>query len=92
MRDRNDDGRAVLTVVTDKGEFVLDNETAILVPWADTGYRSIKRQSQTNTNQWVSVAHRAHLPPRQVRADLDPRDHVRGSSLRLACKRLPYVG
>jgi predicted transglutaminase-like cysteine proteinase len=55
VRDRNDEGHAVLTVTTDRGEFVLDNENTSVVPWADTGYRYIKRQSQTNPNQWVSI-------------------------------------
>ncbi|MCK1741311.1 transglutaminase-like cysteine peptidase [Bradyrhizobium sp. 139] len=55
VRDRNDEGHAVLTVTTDKGEFVLDNEITTVVPWNETGYRYIKRQSQTNLNQWVSI-------------------------------------
>ena len=55
VRDRNDEGHAVLTVTTDRGEFVLDNENTAVVPWAETGYRYIKRQSQTNPNQWVSI-------------------------------------
>ena len=55
VRDRNGEGHAVLTVTTDKGDFVLDNENSGIVPWRDTGYRYIKRQSQTNPNQWVSI-------------------------------------
>jgi predicted transglutaminase-like cysteine proteinase len=55
VRDRNDEGHAVLTVTTDKGEFVLDNEITTVVPWNETGYRYIKRQSQTDLNQWVSI-------------------------------------
>lgn len=55
VRDKNDEGHAVLTVATDKGEFVLDNEIAAVIPWSETGYRYIKRQSQTNPNQWVSI-------------------------------------
>lgn len=55
VRDRNNEGHAVLTVTTDKGEFILDNEIPSVVSWSQTGYHYVKRQSQTNQNQWVSV-------------------------------------
>lgn len=55
VRDKNDEGHAVLTVTTDKGEFVLDNEITAVVPWYETGYRYIKRQSQTDSNKWVAI-------------------------------------
>ncbi|MCK1492137.1 transglutaminase-like cysteine peptidase [Bradyrhizobium sp. 180] len=55
VRDKNDEGHAVLTVTTDKGEFVLDNEITAVVPWYETGYRYIKRQSQTDLNKWVAI-------------------------------------
>jgi predicted transglutaminase-like cysteine proteinase len=55
VRDKNDEGHAVLTVKTDKGEFILDNENENVVPWTDTGYRFIKRQSQNDPNVWVAL-------------------------------------
>lgn len=55
VRDHKDEGHAVLTVKTDKGEFVLDNQNEDVLPWADTGYRFVKRQSQSDQNAWVSL-------------------------------------
>jgi predicted transglutaminase-like cysteine proteinase len=55
VRDRNGDGHAVLTVKTDKGEFILDNEVDEILPWSDTGYHFVKRQSQSDPNVWVSL-------------------------------------
>ncbi len=55
VRDKRGDGHAVLTVKTDKGDFVLDNQEEQVLLWSDTGYRFVKRQSQTNPNTWVSL-------------------------------------
>jgi predicted transglutaminase-like cysteine proteinase len=55
VRDKKDEGHAVLTVKTDKGDFVLDNQAENVVLWSDTGYRFVKRQSQTDPNMWVSL-------------------------------------
>jgi len=55
VRDRNDEGHAVLTVKTDRGEFILDNQVEGILPWFETGYRFVKRQSQKNPNVWVSL-------------------------------------
>ncbi|MBK5958043.1 transglutaminase [Rhodoplanes elegans] len=55
VRDRKDEGHAVLTVKTDKGEFVLDNQVDEILPWSETGYRFVKRQSQSDPNLWVSL-------------------------------------
>jgi len=55
VRDKRGDGHAVLTVKTDKGEFILDNQNEEIVLWADTGYRFVKRQSQADPNVWVSL-------------------------------------
>jgi predicted transglutaminase-like cysteine proteinase len=55
VRDRNGDGHAILTVKTDKGEYVLDNQTDDIVLWSDTGYRFVKRQSQSDPNAWISL-------------------------------------
>jgi predicted transglutaminase-like cysteine proteinase len=55
VRDKKGDGHAVLMVKTDRGEFVLDNQEGRILPWQDTGYRYIKRQSQEDQNVWVSL-------------------------------------
>ena len=55
VRDRQGDGHAVLTVKTDKGEFILDNQNDEILLWSDTGYRFVKRQSQADPNVWISL-------------------------------------
>lgn len=55
VRDKKGEGHSVLTVRTDKGEFILDNQVEEVLPWADTGYRYIKRQAQHDPNLWVSL-------------------------------------
>jgi len=55
VRDKRGDGHAVLTVKTDKGEFILDNQHEDVLPWSETGYRFVKRQSQADPNVWVSL-------------------------------------
>jgi predicted transglutaminase-like cysteine proteinase len=55
VRDKKGEGHAVLTVKTDKGEFILDNQNENVVAWTETGYRFVKRQSQSDPNEWVSL-------------------------------------
>jgi predicted transglutaminase-like cysteine proteinase len=55
VRDKKDEGHAVLTVKTDRGEFILDNQTDDILMWFETGYRFVKRQSQSDPNVWVSL-------------------------------------
>jgi predicted transglutaminase-like cysteine proteinase len=55
VRDHNGNGHAVLTVKTDRGEYILDNQTNDISLWSDTGYRFVKRQSQSDPNIWVSL-------------------------------------
>jgi len=55
VRDKNGDGHAVLTVKTDRGEFILDNQNAAILLWSETGYQFVKRQSQSDPNVWVSL-------------------------------------
>jgi len=55
VRDRKGDGHALLTVKTDQGEYVLDNQVQEILLWSETSYRFVKRQSQSNPNQWVSI-------------------------------------
>jgi predicted transglutaminase-like cysteine proteinase len=55
VRDKRGDGHAVLTVKTDKGEFILDNQHEDILLWSDTGYRFVKRQSQSDPNLWIAL-------------------------------------
>jgi predicted transglutaminase-like cysteine proteinase len=55
VRDRNGDGHAVLTVRTDKGELILDNQNTHILLWTETAYRFVKRQSQRDPNVWVTL-------------------------------------
>jgi predicted transglutaminase-like cysteine proteinase len=55
VKDERNEGHAVLTVKTNGGEFVLDNMNDEVKPWNRTGYRFVKRQSQTDQNLWVQV-------------------------------------
>ena len=52
--DENGEGHAVLMVRTDRGDLVLDNKTSAILPWHQTGYVFIKRESQSAT-AWVSL-------------------------------------
>jgi predicted transglutaminase-like cysteine proteinase len=55
VRDTKGDGHAVLTVRTTEGDFILDNVRDEILPWSQTGYRFVKRQSQWAPNIWVSL-------------------------------------
>jgi len=55
VRETSGDGHAVLTVRTDRGDFVLDNQNEAIVLWSESGYRFVKRQSQSDPNVWVSL-------------------------------------
>ena len=53
VHESDGEGHAVLTVKTDRGEFILDNLTDDILLWSKTPYRYYKRQSQDNPNVWV---------------------------------------
>ena len=55
VRDKKGEGHAVLTVKTDRGEFILDNQENAILPWYATGYRFVKRQAQSDPNTWVAL-------------------------------------
>ena len=61
-RQAREIGDAVLTVKTDKGEFILDNQSEEILLWSDTTYRFVKRQSQSDPNLWVASS--PLVPPR----------------------------
>jgi predicted transglutaminase-like cysteine proteinase len=56
VRNESDEGHAVLTVTTDKGDYILDNQNKNILLWSETRYRFIKRQSQSDPNVWVSLS------------------------------------
>lgn len=53
--DREGGGHAVLTVITNRGEFVLDNQTDKILPWSRSGLTFIKRQAPDNPNVWADL-------------------------------------
>jgi len=48
-------GHAVLTVAADSGDYVLDNRREDILLWSDTNYKFLKRQTQRDPKQWVSL-------------------------------------
>ncbi|MBJ6131381.1 transglutaminase-like cysteine peptidase [Ochrobactrum sp. Q0168] len=55
VRQPNGDGHAVLTVRTDRGDFILDNLDERVLAWNKTDYTYLKRQSTANSGSWVSI-------------------------------------
>jgi predicted transglutaminase-like cysteine proteinase len=55
VRDSKGEGHAVLTVKTDQGEFILDNQERDILLWSHTSYHFVKRQSQTDPNLWIAL-------------------------------------
>jgi predicted transglutaminase-like cysteine proteinase len=53
--DEKNEGHAVLTVATDKGDYVLDNRRNDILLWNDTGYTFLKRQSQQDPRTWIAL-------------------------------------
>lgn len=49
----------VLTVRTDRGDYILDNMRGDVLPVEKTSYRYVKMQSSSNSGQWVSIAGRS---------------------------------
>ena len=52
--DDKGDGHALLTIMTNRGDIVLDNKTNAVLPWFETGYVFVKRESQDRVG-WVSL-------------------------------------
>ena len=57
VHDENGEGHAVLTVPTSEGDLVLDNRRDGVLPWWQTGYSFIKRQSERDPAIWVALGH-----------------------------------
>lgn len=56
VKDQNNAGHAVLTVRTDKGDIILDNQLEVVLPWYSTPYRFVKRQSAKNPANWARIS------------------------------------
>lgn len=57
-KDIQNAGHAVLTVRTDQGDMILDNQSEAVLPWYSTPYRYIKRQSTTEPAKWTGISDR----------------------------------
>lgn len=55
LRKPDGEGHAVLTLRTDRGDFILDNLNDEMRPWHETGYRFLKRQASNHTGRWVTL-------------------------------------
>jgi predicted transglutaminase-like cysteine proteinase len=55
VRKSDGEGHAILTVRTDRGDFVLDNLTDAIRHWEATGYHFLKRQASNHTGHWVTI-------------------------------------
>ena len=53
--DADGGGHAVLTVVTDRGDFILDNQAADVLRWQDAELTYVKRQSADDPNVWEKL-------------------------------------
>jgi len=73
--NRRHEGHAILTVTTDHGDLILDNQTDVILGWDQTGYRFIERQSSRDPNVWVRLN--------------DHSDDIIVSSRKDATKKLP---
>lgn len=67
VRKPDGEGHAVLTVRTDKGDFILDNLVESVLPWQETDYRYLKRQSSEHTGRWVTIRGEQNLLVGSVR-------------------------
>lgn len=70
--DEKHEGHALLTLATDEGDFILDNRNNEIRNWANTDYTFLKRQSQHNPRQWVSLAPGQRFAPRLIAAEAPP--------------------
>lgn len=54
--DELNEGHAVLMIRTDRGDFILDNKHDRVLPWHETGYVYVKRESSHGSG-WTSLGH-----------------------------------
>lgn len=69
VHESDNEGHAILTVVTDHGDYILDNLTDKILPWSQTPYLYYMRQSQDDPNAWVWIKDdHADFPTSTIRA------------------------
>jgi len=56
VMQKSGEGHAVLTVRTDRGDLILDNQEGLIKLWSETPYTYIKRQSQVHAGRWMELA------------------------------------
>lgn len=56
VKQPNGEGHAVLTVRTDRADYVLDNLETKILQWNKTPYQYLKRQSTRHTGRWTSIS------------------------------------
>ncbi|MCT6870332.1 MAG: transglutaminase-like cysteine peptidase [Bartonella sp.] len=69
VRKPDGEGHAVLTVRTDRGDFILDNLRDDVNNWKDTEYTFLKRQSTQTPGRWVSIEQRDDIVVSSVSSD-----------------------
>jgi predicted transglutaminase-like cysteine proteinase len=55
VRNGRGEDHTVLTLRSDVGDLILDDENKLIVTPSQTGYSFVKRQSQSDPNAWVSL-------------------------------------
>jgi predicted transglutaminase-like cysteine proteinase len=55
VKDEHGDGHAILTVRTDRGDYILDNMRDGVKPWDAVPYTFVKRQSQRDADVWEQI-------------------------------------
>jgi len=61
VRQANGEGHAVLTVRTDRADYVLDNLEDKIKPWNKTPYTYVKRQAKNHSGYWETIKDRRTL-------------------------------
>ena len=61
VKQPNGDGHAVLTVRTDRADYILDNLDTKVKRWNATPYKYLKRQSTRHTGRWTAIKDRRAL-------------------------------
>ena len=76
VRKPDGEGHAVLTVRTDRGDFILDNLNEDVLNWEATEYRYLKRQSSQHSGRWVTIESRQDVLVGSVDLLPPPPSHV----------------
>jgi predicted transglutaminase-like cysteine proteinase len=70
LQDHSGAGHAVLAVTTDDSDLVLDNQSDLILPWDQTGYLFVKRQSPQDPNIWFSINGNVVSPMTTARSEV----------------------